>query len=363
MDEKNNAKFYKLRHYATVSVCVLLVCAAAYLLIKYALPIFIPFLIAFLIGSLVSPIASRLSEKTKIPRGVWGFLLTSLLLTLTALLLAVAFDRLIGELVHLAENLNSEAGNSFIDTAADYLSSLTSKLPILRELRRSMGNEGFWNDVDAILKDSLTGTVTGLAKKIPEFLGDVAKNLPEIMITVIVTLIATFYFSSGKGQKQVAELLPESVKTAFCKIGGRFKPVAIGWMRAYLLIFIITFAELFVGLSVLRVKYAFLAAAIIAVIDFLPILGTGTVLIPWSVIAFLMKDARLGAGLLVLFGIITVVREVIEPKLIGKNLGLPPILTLIAMYAGLKLFGFVGMIFAPAALMLFRVPGTSTNNS
>ena len=64
-----------------------------------------------------------------------------------------------------------------------------------------------------------------------------------------------------------------------------------------------------------------------------------------------------------LFGIITVVREVIEPKLIGKNLGLPPLLTLIAMYAGLKLFGFVGMIFAPAALMLFRVPGTSTNNS
>lgn len=353
MDKKENSiKFDKWKYYATVSVCVLSVGVIVYLLFRYALPIFIPFLIAFAIGAIVSPVASRLSEKTKIPRAVWGVFLTLLLLTLVTLLLALAVDRLMSELIHLLENLKSETGTSFIESTVEYISNLTSKLPILRELREAMGDEGFWNDVDVMLKDSVTGTVSKLAEKIPSFLGRVAAHLPEIFITVIVTLIATFYFSAGKGKEQLLEIMPQKMRGGLTEVGKRLKPAAFGWLRAYILIFIITFIELFLGLTLLRVQYAFLFAALIALVDILPILGTGTVLIPWSIISFLMKDVRLGVGLLIVFGVITVVREVIEPKIVGKSLGLSPILALISMYAGLKLFGFFGMIIVPAAVTL-----------
>jgi len=350
--ENSSEKYGKWKYYGTVSVCLLAVGAIIYLLFRYALPIFIPFLIAFAVGSLVSPVATRLSEKTKIPRAVWGVFLMLLLLTLLSILLALAVDRLMSELVHLLGKLNSEQGSSFIDNTVEYMSNLTSRLPILRELRRSMGDEGFWSDVDVMLKDSVTETVRKSAEKLPALLGRVVANLPEIFITVIVTLIATFYFSAGKGKEQLSEIIPTKARVRLAEVGKRLKPAAIGWIRAYLLIFIITFVELFLGLSVLRVQYAFLFAALIALVDILPILGTGTVLIPWAIISFLMKDVRLGIGLLVLFLVITVVREVIEPRIVGKSLGISPVLSLISMYAGLKLFGFFGMIIAPAAVTL-----------
>ena len=215
-----------------------------------------------------------------------------------------------------------------------------------------MGDSEFWENVDGMLKNSVEGTLENLAEKIPAFLGRLAADLPEMFITFIVTLIATFYFSAGRGKEQLAEIVPERARGRLSEVGKRLKTAAKGWIRAYLVIFLITFVELFAGLSVLRVKYAFLLAVLIATVDILPILGTGTVLIPWAVVSLMMKNFKLGIGLLVLFGVITVVREVVEPKIVGKSLGISPILALISMYAGLKLFGFAGMIIVPAAATL-----------
>ena len=349
---ENGERYEKWRYYATVSVCVLSLGAVAYLIFKYALPIAVPFLAAFAVGSVVSPTAEYLSKKTKIPRCVWGAALTVVLIALAVTLAILAFDRLISELIHFLENLNRGEGVSIIDRAAEYVSGLTSRLPILRELRASMGDSEFWENLDGTFKSSIEGTVERLAEKIPAFLGRLAANLPETFITFIVTLIATFYFSAGRGKEQLAEIVPERARGRLSAVGKRLKTAAVGWLRAYLVIFLITFVELFAGLSVLRVKYAFLLAVLIATVDILPILGTGTVLIPWAVISLLMKNIRLGIGLLVLFGVITVVREVVEPKIVGKSLGISPILALISMYAGLKLFGFAGMIIVPAAATL-----------
>ena len=150
--------YSKWKHYAVVSVCVLSVGAIAYLLFKYAFPIAVPFLVALAVGSIVSPAAEFLSGKTKIPRCVWGALLTVILLALLITLIVLAFDRLAGELIHLAENLSTSGGRSAIDGVVDYVSNLTSRLPVLRELRASMGDEGFWNELDGMLADSITDT-------------------------------------------------------------------------------------------------------------------------------------------------------------------------------------------------------------
>ena len=104
---------------------------------------------------------------------------------------------------------------------------------------------------------------------------------------------------------------------------------------------------MFIGLALLRVPYAFIFALLIALVDFLPLLGTGIILIPWAVVSLLLGEVRLGIGLLALYVFSSVVRQILEPKLIGGGLGLHPLLSLAAMYAGLKLFGVWGMVLAP----------------
>ena len=117
---------------------------------------------------------------------------------------------------------------------------------------------------------------------------------------------------------------------------------------------VLTFFEVFVGLSIIGVDYAFLMALIIAFLDILPVFGVGTVLIPWSIIAFLTHDFGKGVGLIILWAIVTIIRQVAEPKIVGGSIGLHPIVTLIGMYVGFRLFGILGTFLAPAAIIAVR---------
>ena len=116
----------------------------------------------------------------------------------------------------------------------------------------------------------------------------------------------------------------------------------------------LTFAMLLIGFWVLRVEYAFLLAFLIALADLLPVIGVGTILIPWSIVMLLQRQFYLGFGLLILFFAISLVRQVAEPKVLGKSLGLHPLLTLFATYVGFVLFGIVGMILAPIVALFAK---------
>ena len=130
-------------------------------------------------------------------------------------------------------------------------------------------------------------------------------------------------------------------------------------IRAYGLIMCVTFLEMVLGLSILKLfgiyenGYIFAIALITAVIDIVPVLGTGTVLIPWAIWMFFSGDVAM--GLLVIYGVITVVRQIVEPKLVASQLGLPAFVTLMAMYIGSQLFGFVGLFLLPMTVMLLKV--------
>ena len=126
------------------------------------------------------------------------------------------------------------------------------------------------------------------------------------------------------------------------------------YAKAYLLIMLLTFCEVFVGLLIMRRRYAFILAFLIAVVDILPIFGAGTVIIPWAVFELITKDTRTGLGLLILYGVVTIIRQIAEPKIVGESLGIHPLATLVAMFAGLKLFGFVGVLFAPMVAIVVK---------
>lgn len=123
-------------------------------------------------------------------------------------------------------------------------------------------------------------------------------------------------------------------------------------IRSYALIMSITFVELSIGLHILRVENAFLIALLIAVFDILPVLGTGGIMIPWAIITFLLGNYSLAIGLAVLYVVITIIRNILEPKIVGGNIGLHPVVTLISLFVGAQLFGVVGLFGFPIFLSL-----------
>ncbi len=125
-------------------------------------------------------------------------------------------------------------------------------------------------------------------------------------------------------------------------------------LRGYLLLMFLTFCELALGLSILRVEHSVAVALLIAIVDILPILGTGTVLIPWAIFCFATGNIVLGIGLAVMYAIITVIRNFAEPKVIGMQVGLPPVVTLFAMYVGLQFFGLLGVFAFPVLLIIAK---------
>jgi sporulation integral membrane protein YtvI len=125
-------------------------------------------------------------------------------------------------------------------------------------------------------------------------------------------------------------------------------------IKSYLLIMIITFMEVYAGLSILKIKYALPIAAIVAILDIMPVLGTGSVIIPWAIVELILKNYFLGFGLLILYISVTVIRHVIEPRIVGHQIGLHPIITITAMYAGLRLFGVIGLMMGPVVALTVK---------
>ncbi len=335
---------------AARTVIALALALAAGLALKYALPIALPFLIALGLGLAISPLASSLHRRTRLPAGLCSLLLIALFLALALLILGFAVTRLLAELLRFASGLGDAATG--LGSLVEYFSELSSNLPFLRELREKSNSEEFWQAIDSAVSGSLSGAVERALSSVCDGLISLAGALPTAALTVTVTLLATYYFSQQKSRDELMALLPSGAAERLRGLGKRIGAALRAWARAYLLILLITALELFIGFSILGVDYALLAALGVALVDILPILGTGTVLIPWSIIGFAGGDRRLGLGLLILYAVISLVRQLTEPKLVGKSLGLPPIISLIGFYVGYRLFGFFGMIAAPAVLMI-----------
>ena len=123
--------------------------------------------------------------------------------------------------------------------------------------------------------------------------------------------------------------------------------IILKYIKSYLLIMLLTFSILLLGLTLLRIRYALLMAFVIAILDILPVIGLGAVLIPWALWSFASSNSALGIGLIILYGVAVIIRQIAEPKIVGKNLGLNPLLTIILMYIGFSLFGVIGLVLVP----------------
>ena len=336
---------------------ILGIALTVFLLFKYFLPVAFPFLLAAALGGSVLPLAKRVTSFTKIPLWFTGSVLLTLLFVSLGLLAVFVADRILIELTRLSSSLAEEGGGELgqlISSTVDYVSNLTSRLPIIRDIRKAGGLEEVWDKIDAAAASSITNAISSFGRDFGEKITGFIATLPSMLVGVAVVLIASYYFSTGNAAKCVRSLIPQRLHESASRLKQRVLSAVFGWARAYLLLTSLTFCILFTGFLILKVKYAFLLALLVALVDVLPVLGTGTVLIPWAIFSVVSGNAKLGAGLLILYGAATLFHEIAEPKIVGKTLGLPPLLTLVTMYAGLRFFGVFGMLSFPAIVMMAK---------
>ena len=192
------------------------------------------------------------------------------------------------------------------------------------------------------------GIIGNISAPTFEAVGNVAKQIPDIIMAVIICLLSAYFFVADKGyMAQVAEkYVPASIRYNFELIKRSFRKAIGGYFKAQFKIECWIYLLLVIGLLILNVKYALLVGLGIAFLDFLPVFGTGTVMIPWAVITFLGKDYRMTFGLVIIWLVGQLVRQIIQPKIVGDSIGVDAIPTLFLLYIGYKIGGVVGMIFA-----------------
>ena len=347
------------KKYAAVTVFVFLCLFALWLLLRHGISVLMPFLLAWVLSLFLSPIAEWVTRKTRLPRKLSAAVILLLSLTLLVLLAVFALGRLFRELSGIFDLvLQDEAEiGEIIQQMVDIFSDIGKNIPFLSALLESDALSALGVDLYEIVNGALLDAIGAISAAIPGAVMQVVAETPSVLLFLLVFLISSFYFMLDGEQiySGIRGLLPPAIAARTVGLRGRLTALLYRYLRVYLLLFLVTFIELLVGLLLLGRRYAFLVALVIAALDVLPVLGVGTVLLPWAAVLFALRDFYGAIGLLVLWGVVTVVRQILEPRLFGESFGIHPLLLLIALYAGLRLFGFAGLLVGPALAVFLKL--------
>ena len=310
--------------------------AIIFLVFRYLIHLVMPFFLALIFAMITRPVVRFLVGKLKFRKGFAAVVVTILFFAIIGTLLVFLVIKIIGGI-----------GDVFAMLPALYRDTLEPSLQeLFAQLEDFVGrfNLDVLETLEAIgpqLLSALGNTVTNISGSAVSWVSSLVTKVPSFLVSLIICVIATFFMSVDYERMTgvLMRQLPEKAREITMGVRRSLSKVVIQYGRSYALILGITFVELIVGLLILGVKNAVLIALIIAILDIFPILGTGTVLIPWAVISFIQGRVGMGVGLLAVYAVITVIRQVIEPKIVGKHVGLHPLITLICMFVGTSLFG------------------------
>lgn len=343
--------------WAAILLCLSFAAVAVWLGFRYLFPLLLPFLAAWLIAIPVRALAKRVSAVTGLSQKLCASVLLLLVWGVASLLVGLAISRLLSELQHLIERFFAKGGaEEFLHSTSDYFETLTSRIGFLQKLGAGERFSAFRERFNRMIGTLLSGVLSSLAEALPGFAASFLSSLPSILLAALVTVVSGFYFCTDGEQvsSAICSVLPVPWRERLPSLRNRARLALGRFAHAYLWLLVLTFFELLLGFLLLRVEYAFLLALLVAFVDLLPVLGVGTVLIPWAAVSLLQKDLRMGLGLLILYGAVTVLRQILEPRLVGKSLGLHPLLALFASWVGWRLFGLLGMLLAPFAALIIK---------
>ena len=354
-----------------------LIVGIGFLAVRYALSVCLPFAIAFVFAAILQKPKKFLVKKAHFKNGAAAGLCVFLALLIVAALISLVGVRIFDEIKGFISYIGAQLKNldEVVNNIETWLMNLISSLPefLSKTLKESA------SDLFSSIREYLAGESNNLSSSITSSIGEkfefswitgplsgvisTAKQLPTVFLSVLISIIACCFMTSEFDEIKafIVCQFPEHRRKDLSRAKHILRS-SLGKMgKAYLLIMLVTFIEVSIGLTVLKLlnvfnsSYIMLIAAGTAVVDILPVLGTGTVLIPWAAYSLITGNLGMGIGLLVLYAVITVVRQIVEPKLVAGQLGLSPIVTIAALYFGLKVFGVLGMFVTPILVIMLKL--------
>ena len=329
---------------------IILVLIVVYLLFKLGIFLF-PFTLALFFSILTQPFSRFLQKKLKFSQKISTIVSIVLFLVIFLAFISLSALRLSGEIYKLSINLNkySKDFQSLWNHTIDRVYSLLGYFP-----------EGF----DEQVKSSINGFIRMGTSKLGSFINSLINfitSIPTIILYICITILSTFFISLDK--KKIMTFLEQQFPETWIKkvynIKREMFNVLGSYIRAQIILMTICFFELLISFNLLsflkfNLPYPLIFSIIICIIDALPILGAGAVLLPWSLISFATGDIKLGLALLGIYFLVLSVRQMLEPKLISQNLGVHPLVTLISMYSGFKFFGVIGFLIGPVVMIILK---------
>lgn len=347
-----------------------------FLFYKYAFGVCFPIMFAFFVAVLLQKPKNFIVRKTPIKKGFASTICVFGLMLLAAAVVVLIGVRAAEEIKGFIDYVRVQFSNldTIVNTVETFILSVVGKLP---EFISETASESI-TALFIQLREFIAGTNTEL----PEQLGGLsdmfniswittpitgvistASRIPSLIISVVVTIVLACFMTADYDLivKFVYCQFPKNKRKNVTRAKDLLKMNLGKMAKAYALIMLVTFTEVFIGLTILKMiglfnsSYIAVIAVVTAIVDVIPVLGTGTIVLPWAAYSFITGNIGMGIGLLVLYATVTVIRQIVEPKLVAGQLGLPPFVTLIAMYLGLKIFGVLGVFILPIIAIMLKL--------
>lgn len=334
----------KIKDAVLVLALIILILFTADIFFNYVLGLILPFVISYVAVYFSDRTARRLET-----RGLKFLRLSRLviaLLTLAAICVGTVF--FIRQICILAFGVIGGL------LEGDNLAVLLQRATV--PIKASLG--GMLPDkLSDVLIDALRAFLSSIVSKVGTFVTDIAAALPKFLLGFVITVISIIYLSLDfeRIHRSVGKMLSPKIRSTAVFIRKRFLDVGIRYVRSYALIMGVTFCTVLTGFLILSIKNAVTLALLIAVLDLLPVIGVGTVIVPWGIYSLISGDIFRGVGLLILFLINEIIRQYSEPKIVGKNLDMHPMLTLALIYCSVTLFGARGVLLVPILAVVINV--------
>lgn len=344
-------------------VYIVLVAIIFYYFMKYAFGLFFPFLVALTVAAILQRPVNFICKKTPLKKGFVSVVLVLFSLTVVLGLITGLAIRLGVEVKGFVQYLLIQLQDipSFI---AKLEATLSEHLAFLPDKIENAITSFTGDKVDALLNSTGSGSIDFSAFKTP-LLGvwNTVKQLPSTLVAIVISIVACCFMTTDFAtvKKVILSLFRTETRDKIIRSKRLLVPSLAKMGKAYGLIILITFSELVLGLFLMKLigiyegGYIFIFALITAIIDIVPILGTGTVLIPWALYCLLDGKISLAVGIFIMYACITIIRQIIEPKLVSNQLGIPPFATIIAMYVGTQIFGILGIFILPITLVMIKL--------
>ncbi len=307
---------------------------------------------------MINPAVNFFEKKAKMPRALAVIVALILLIAVVAGLVTL----LVAEIVSGANYL-AKVVPQHLDTLINYLEDFFTAqiIPLYNQLAST------FKQLDTGQQDTIIANIQNVGKTIGTTVGNFIKNLfgniptffswiPNAATVMIFSLLATFFISKDWKRLSVmgSKILPQKAKTSGKTVFLDLKKALFGFLKAQLTLISITTVIILIGLLILRVDYAITIALLTGIVDIIPYLGTGAVFVPWIIYEAIGGNMGLAIGLGILYIVVLVQRQIMEPKILSSSIGLDPLATLIALFVGFKLFGFLGLIIGPVTLVIFN---------